>query len=172
MPIQLPSISFTLDFTEKAHKNQKRKYTDEPYVNHCLNVANNVSGVTDDIEMIYSALLHDTIEDSGTTAKDLEYIFNKNISNIVWGLTNRESQGTRKQRKYNDLCWLMLGNYQVHTIKCADIIDNLSDLEKYDPKFAKIYFKEKKEQLSILTNADKTLYKRAKQIIDDYFERN
>ena len=172
----LPSISFTLDFIEQAHKNQKRKYTNDRYTIHCLNVANIVSGVSDNQILIHSALLHDTIEDTFVTYGEISRTFNQEVARIVRGLTNfdcinlNKRIDSRKERLkyYNEK--LSRGCKKIHTIKLADIIDNLSDIEKHDPKFAKKYFGEKKQQFSLLTKGDKTLYNRCKQIIDNYYK--
>ena len=171
----LASLDCVINFVEDAHKNQFRKYSSDPYHIHCFNVANIISGVTDDIEMIYSALLHDSIEDSYVTYGLLSRTFNQNIAKIVRGLTDfdcrlERSKYNRKERLsyYNDK--LSRCDEKVHTIKIADIIDNLKDIEEQDPKFAKIYFAEKKIQLSVLTKGDEILYNRCKKIIDDYYK--
>jgi (p)ppGpp synthase/HD superfamily hydrolase len=56
-------------FAKLAHKNQRRKYTDEPYSEHCRRVAEIVASVTDDFEMIAAAWLHDTVESKNNQAR-------------------------------------------------------------------------------------------------------
>ncbi len=48
----------------KAHAGQTRKYTGEPYHNHCFAVAELVAQRTEDIDLRIAALLHDTLEDT------------------------------------------------------------------------------------------------------------
>ena len=55
------------------------------------------------------------------------------------------------------------------TIKLADLIDNSASITKYDPKFAKVYMKEKKDLLEVLDKGDKNLYKKAEKIIGEFY---
>ena len=49
-------------FAANAHKGQKRKGTSTPYIIHPMEVAVIASGMTDDIEIISAAVLHDVVE--------------------------------------------------------------------------------------------------------------
>jgi predicted GTPase len=51
----------------------------------------------------------------------------------------------------------------------ADLIDNSASITKYDPSFAKVYMKEKKELLEVLDKGDKNLYKKAEKIIGEFY---
>jgi hypothetical protein len=53
------------------------------------------------------------------------------------------------------------------TIKLADIIDNTSTIEFYDPDFAKVYLAEKRPLLDILKAGDPTLWKIALEQITE-----
>lgn len=58
-------------FAAEKHKNQRRKDADaSPYINHPLALASvlAVEGGIENSEIICAALLHDTIEDTKTTA--------------------------------------------------------------------------------------------------------
>ena len=54
-------VAKALDFATKAHGDQVRKYTGEPYTNHLVEVMNIVRTVKSDDSMLAAALLHDTI---------------------------------------------------------------------------------------------------------------
>lgn len=47
-----------------AHRNQRRKYEDAPYVVHCECVARIVAEYTDDTNVIAAAVMHDVLEDT------------------------------------------------------------------------------------------------------------
>jgi hypothetical protein len=49
----------------------------------------------------------------------------------------------------------------IHSIKCADLISNTSDIVENDAGFAVVYLKEKVEALKCLTGADDAIYKAA-----------
>ena len=67
-----------LDFATKAHEGQKRKYSDEDYITHPIAVATIVEEHGGDIEMILAALLHDVIEDTKYSARDIRTQFGDN----------------------------------------------------------------------------------------------
>ena len=56
-------IDDAIEFATKAHEGQFRKGTRRPYIVHPIEVADIVSAMTNDEEVICAAVLHDTIED-------------------------------------------------------------------------------------------------------------
>jgi guanosine-3',5'-bis(diphosphate) 3'-pyrophosphohydrolase len=64
-----------LAFAARKHRDQRRKDAEaSPYINHPIALADvlvNEAGVTD-VKVLCAALLHDTIEDTKTTAEELE----------------------------------------------------------------------------------------------------
>lgn len=66
-------------YAKQAHEEvqQRRKYTGDPYIVHPAAVANLVSTVTSDVEMICAAWLHDVVEDTSKTLDDIEQEFGK-----------------------------------------------------------------------------------------------
>jgi GTP diphosphokinase / guanosine-3',5'-bis(diphosphate) 3'-diphosphatase len=71
---------------EKAHKGQSR-VSGEPYLNHCLAVAAILIDLGMPAEVISAALLHDTVEDTTITLKDLQRDFGDTVANLVDGVT-------------------------------------------------------------------------------------
>ena len=73
-------------FAAKKHRDQRRKGADAtPYINHPLAVAETLSevgGVTD-TDILSAALLHDTVEDTGTTLEELEDVFGLAVCKLV-----------------------------------------------------------------------------------------
>src|SRR5680860_1598569 len=57
-------------YAEEAHKNQQRK-SGEPYIIHPYNVALILADLGADAETISAGLLHDTVEDTGITLKNI-----------------------------------------------------------------------------------------------------
>ena len=158
-------------FAIKAHTGQIRKYSGKPYVTHPVAVSHIVCSITDDSDMIHAALLHDTVEDCDVTIEEIEVKFGKEVARIVDGLTDvsKPDDGNRAFRKELDRNHLSKGCEKIQTIKLADVISNLSDIERFDSQFANIYFNEKKLLLNVLNKCNKTLYNRAKKFVDDYY---
>ena len=73
-------------YASEGHLNQKRA-SGEPYITHPLQVANYLADLSMDIETVVSAILHDLIEDTDVTFKDIKKEFGSEIANIVDGVT-------------------------------------------------------------------------------------
>lgn len=138
-------------FAFAAHSaiDQRRKYTNEPYINHPRAVAKLVEEVPDSHFIdVAIALLHDVVEDTKVTADQIESIFGAAIRNGVAWLTNVElDAGNRAKRFQLNLERLADAPPNIKTIKIADLIDNTSTIALYDPKFAPVYLREKRELL-------------------------
>lgn len=66
------SIAFdAMTFARAVHRDQRRKYTGNPYADHLAEVAGIVAAVGGNADMIAVAWLHDSIEDQGVTLDDI-----------------------------------------------------------------------------------------------------
>jgi (p)ppGpp synthase/HD superfamily hydrolase len=161
-----------MQFAREAHSGQVRKYTGNPYFDHVCEVAgivSTVSGHADDIvsdEMIAIAFLHDVIEDCGVTYHRLFQEFGFTIAISVLNLSDME-EGNRKERKAMSLHRLSKSVPWVQTIKCADLISNISSIAIHDPKFAKLYISEAKDLLGAMERADKNIKNMALAVVKE-----
>jgi GTP diphosphokinase / guanosine-3',5'-bis(diphosphate) 3'-diphosphatase len=71
---------------EEAHRGQKR-HSGEPYINHCLAVASILADLRVPPEVVAAGLLHDTVEDTTITIKDIRRDFGDTIAVLVDGVT-------------------------------------------------------------------------------------
>lgn len=160
-------IEKAIKFATDAHKGQVRKYTGEPYVFHCFEVANLVKqgGGTDD--MVIAALLHDTIEDTEITNYDIQYHFGVDVVNMVLGLSDisRPEDGNRAARKKIDRNHLHNQSKDIQTIKVFDLISNSRSIRKHDKKFWLTYRKEKIDLLEAMDKVDDKLTQKAIEMI-------
>ena len=81
-------------FAGEKHSGQCRKDKGAtPYINHPLALAQIlvVEGNVEDAEVIAAAILHDTIEDTNTTANELRVVFGDPISSMVEEVTDDKS---------------------------------------------------------------------------------
>jgi len=117
-------------FAAEKHKNQRRKDADaSPYINHPLALASvlAVEGGVDDPEMICAALLHDTIEDTQTTAKELISIFGETVTGIVLEVTDDKTLD-KTARKEEQVRHAAHSSNKAKLVKLADKISNLRDI--------------------------------------------
>ncbi len=121
------------DFAEEAHRGQKRS-SGEPYIIHPLNVANILTSMRMDIYTIVGGLLHDTIEDCDVTAEQIEKEFNKEIADMVVGLTKISQIQFRTKEEsqaenFRKLVVSMARDIRVIIVKLADRMHNMKTLQ-------------------------------------------
>ncbi len=71
---------------EEAHRGQKR-LSGEPYINHCLAVAQILTELRVPPEVLAAGLLHDTVEDTAVTLADIQRDFGDSVAALVDGVT-------------------------------------------------------------------------------------
>src|SRR5215469_16815973 len=89
-------------FASLKHVRQKRKGSAaEPYLNHLIEVADLVtSGIAEpDTDLVAAALLHDTIEDTGTTREELEHEFGADVASLVSEVTDNKSLKKEERKR-------------------------------------------------------------------------
>ena len=138
MPTTENPIGLLLKATQFAadrHRNQRRKDAEaSPYINHPIALANvlaNEGGVTDPV-VLCAALLHDTIEDTDTTADELRTIFGDAIAGVVLEVTDDKSLPKAK-RKELQIEHARHASPQAKLVKLADKICNLRDIAATPP---------------------------------------
>jgi (p)ppGpp synthase/HD superfamily hydrolase len=160
-------------FAEAAHKavGQVRKYTNQPYIVHPIEVAEIVKSVPHTDAMVAAAYLHDVLEDTKVTEQTLREEFGDEIADLVVWLTDisTKKDGNRTVRKALDREHLAQAPAEAQTVKLADLISNTKSIVKYDPEFAKTYLEEKLALLDVLTKGDKVLHARATESCRQYF---
>ena len=79
-------VTRAYNFSIEAHKDQKR-YSGDPYTVHTTNVGYFLAEAGLDAQTVAAGLLHDTIEDAGVGAMDIEGQFGKEVLYLVEGVT-------------------------------------------------------------------------------------
>lgn len=143
-------IKSALALATEAHEGQKRKYTGEDYINHPVEVSKIVALLPNStVEMITAALLHDVVEDTEVTIEAIAENFGFQVAYLVRGLTNIKFECKTKfnrNSRYgkNTAKLFFLNDFEINTIKIADIINNISNILDNDREFAIYYLAEKK----------------------------
>ena len=151
-----------------ASIDQRRKYTNEPYINHPAAVAKLVRSVPHTEAMLCAAWLHDVVEDTHCTIDEIERVFGFEVAAMVEMLTDvsKPSDGNRAVRKAIDREHTAKASPQAKTIKLADLIDNTRSIVERDQNFAKVYLAEKALLLDVLQEGDATLLAMASILTD------
>ena len=122
-------------FAAHKHRDQRRKGAEaSPYINHPIAVANvlaNEAYVTDPV-ILAAALLHDTIEDTDTTADELTAEFGPGIAEIVLEVTDDKSL-PKQERKRLQIEHAAALSEKAKLVKLADKICNLRDMHTCPP---------------------------------------
>ena len=112
---ELNKVTKALLFADNAHKEQKRKNSNLPYIFHPIQVYHLLRMVSDDQDVLIAGLLHDTIEDCGITYDEIKHQFGDRVANLVKEVTN-DNQGNPQLKTKEGLM-----------IKLVDILHNISD---------------------------------------------
>ena len=126
-------IEKAYDFALKVHAGQKR-VSGEVYIIHPLGVAQIIADLELDPVTIAAGLLHDVVEDTGTTLEELREIFGEEISLLVDGVTKLSKlQFTSKEEHQAEnlrkMLVAMARDIRVILIKLADRLHNMRTLK-------------------------------------------
>jgi len=124
-----------LDFAAHKHRDQKRKDQHaSPYINHPIALAEtlwHVGGVRD-ARTLAAALLHDTLEDTDTTRRELVARFGSRVADVVAEVTDDKSlpKAERKRLQVEHAPGL---SRAAKLVKLADKICNLREVAESPP---------------------------------------
>lgn len=177
-------------FAAKAHDGAARKGTKIPYIVHPMEAAAITAGMTDDQEVIAAAVLHDTVEDTDTTKKQIEDVFGSRVADLVAA----ESENKREDQKAEDTWQIRKSETIEHLRHCTDrdvkilaLADKLSNLraiyrdyyaigeklwERFnqsDPAMIGWYYRSFKETCAELS--DTTAYMEYVELLDKTFRK-
>jgi len=168
------------------HGTQTRKDSDVPYIIHPVRVGLLISVAFTEVPrfetggdnpdmIVAAAFLHDVVEDCNVNLADFEQEFGYHAGNHLYRLVNEVTEPSRVHK--GDPLWNRAARKSLDaqhygnsspagaTIKLADIIDNLSEIEKLQPRFLPVYMREMLALVPLLAHGHPTLYARAEQAI-------
>src|SRR5574343_1742708 len=131
-PEQVALIKEAYAFAARAHAHQKRM-SGEPYITHPLAVAGAVVEWHMDADAIMAALLHDVLEDTGTSKRELAELFGKEVAELVDGLSKLDkmefaSYQEAQAENFRKMLMAMARDLRVVLIKLADRQHNLQTM--------------------------------------------
>jgi GTP diphosphokinase / guanosine-3',5'-bis(diphosphate) 3'-diphosphatase len=135
MGSEIVAVARALDFAARKHSNQRRKgEAGEPYVNHLAEVARLVADATlgrDPIAVV-AALLHDTIEDTGTSRAELELEFGSEVADVVVEVTDDKSLPKTERKRLQEQSAPHKSS-RAKLVKIADKTSNLRSIAQSPP---------------------------------------
>jgi len=126
-------IKRAFDYSYKMHEGQMRKSGD-PYIIHPVSVAGIITELRLDTASVCAGLLHDVVEDTLASSKDIEKHFGYEIASLVDGVTklskiNFTSKEDRQAENFRKMVVAMARDIRVLLVKLCDRIDNMRTLE-------------------------------------------
>lgn len=122
-------LNKAFQYGANAHRKQFRK-SGEPYITHPITVAEILASHNFDINTLCAAVLHDTIEDTSVTEKDLTKEFNKTVAYLVQAVTKLDKLKFRNLKEaqaesFVKMLFAMAEDVRVIIIKLADRLHNM-----------------------------------------------
>ena len=147
--VDIPLIRRAYEFSDEAHAGQYRE-SKEPYLEHCLQVAFILAEQHLDSATITAGLLHDVVEDTDVTLKQVREGFGDEIADLVDGVTKiGELEFTSVEEEqvgyFRKMLLSMAKDIRVILIKLADRLHNMRTLDSLDKKKQKRIAQETRE---------------------------
>ncbi len=120
-------------YSSRMHEGQLRKSGD-PYFIHPVSVAHIIADMHLDGASVCAALLHDVVEDTNATEKDIASLFGEEIAFLVDGVTklgkiNFTSKEDQQAESFRKMLVAMARDIRVLLVKLADRLDNMRTLD-------------------------------------------
>ncbi len=127
-------IEKAFEIGARAHGEQKRM-SGEPYFHHPIAVARILLDMDADRDTVIAALLHDTVEDTPMTVKEIEQGFGKNVASLIDGVTRLKLTDVDQRPSLNEqteslrkMFTLMQQDVRIMVIKLADRLHNMQTI--------------------------------------------
>ena len=132
-PEDVAQVEAAFELAKAAHEGQFRK-SGEPYITHPVAVAKILADMHLDPQALMAALLHDTVEDTGTTQREITRAFGKSVGDLVDGVSKLtkiefESQQHAQAENFRKMLLAMARDVRVILIKLADRLHNMRTLD-------------------------------------------
>ena len=132
-PDAIPMFKKACTYAALLHHGQFRK-SGEPYIIHPLNVAYILEEMHMDEATVCAGILHDIIEDTSVTKKDIKNVFNSEVASLVDGVTKMGAMdfSSKSEQNLANMRKQILGitsDVRIIIIKLADRLHNMRTLQ-------------------------------------------
>lgn len=171
-------------FAIRAHMGQVRKSEpDKPMIMHPIGVGELLKTFGYDDNVVAAGYLHDVVEDTKYSIKDIEKEFGKDIATLVMGASESDKSLPWEERKKHTIEETKNLSLRNKVVICADKINNLEDLFlkfeksgerdfsafKRAEEQQKWYYTSIYESLVVREDKDLPIFVRLKDILDKVF---
>ena len=143
-------VEKALVFAAMAHRSQTRKGTNIPYITHPYAVGMILQKAKCPDEVIAAGILHDTLEDTGTTYEELEAAFGAKVAKLVVASSEADKSLPWEIRKQQSVEKLKNADREEIQVIVADKLHNLksirADLQWYGDDVWDRFNRGKREQ--------------------------
>ena len=135
--VDLDLIARAYAFGKNAHQDQTRA-SGKPYFGHPIEVAYICAEMHLDQATVATALLHDTVEDTPATVRQIEEQFGADVASLVDGVTKLsvlevKSKASKQAENFQKLMVSASDDIRVLLVKLADRLDNMRTLSPLRP---------------------------------------
>ena len=132
-PDAAPAVRKAYEYAKQLHEGQYRQ-SGEPYISHPLNVTYILAELHADCDTLCSGMLHDTLEDTTATKEEIAEIFNKDVANLVDGVTKlaKMNFSSKEEQRLANTRKIITGiteDVRIIIIKLADRLHNMRTLQ-------------------------------------------
>ena len=125
-------------YSARMHEGQMRKSGD-PYFIHPVSVASIIADMRLDTASVCAALLHDVVEDTEASSKDMMQMFGEEVAFLVDGVTklgriNFTCKEDQQAESFRKMLVAMARDIRVLLVKLADRLDNMRTLDHMKPE--------------------------------------
>ena len=139
------------------HQGKIRKFSGTPYILHPMEVAQILSTITEDAEIITAGILHDIVEDTDGTLTEIEKRFGQRVADLV----NSESEPTfpdeertKTWQKRKESSLMVLKNSEDIGVKMLWLADKLANIRS----LARVYSEKGEAMWDALNQTDPALH--------------
>lgn len=130
--VDLLVVEKACDMAIEAHDGQARE-SGEPYATHPIAVAEILAELKIDTSSIVTAIMHDTLEDTHITTKDIKKEFGEDIAKLVDGVTKLKKieyqpEHIKQAENFRKLLLAISEDIRVLLVKLADRLHNMRTL--------------------------------------------
>ena len=149
-------ICAAYEFSAKAHEGQER-LSGAPYITHPIAVAKILAGLHLDAGSIKAALLHDVVEDTPRTLRDIEKEFGRGVALLVNGVSKLDklhfdSVAEAQAESFRKMLLAMVKDLRVILVKLADRMHNMQTIDALEPQKRRRIAKETLEIYAPIAN--------------------
>lgn len=154
-------IEKALQTAAKAHEGQYRKGSNIPYITHPVAVGMILLEAGYGAEMVAAGILHDTVEDTALSLKDIESLFGPEVAGMVAGASEPDKSLSWEERKEHTIQFLKTASKEIRVVVCADKLHNIrtitDDLNEYGEEVWNRFKRGKQQQSWYYQNIVKSL---------------